>query len=729
MRFTRILIRRSPNWRRSVFQAAELCLLFESFSLGPPFEEFQKMADFGVFAKFARTWLCGQLRKRGLHQNVLRWLRFTGILIRRSPNWRRCVFQAAEFGLLFESFSLGPPFEEFQKMADFGVFAKFARTRLCGQLRKRGLRQNVLRWLRFTRILIRRSPNWRRSVFQAAELGLLFESFSLGPPFEEFQKMADFGVFAKFARTRLCGQLRKRGLRQNVLRWLRFTEILIRRSPNWRWSVFQAAEFGLLFESFSLGPPFIEFQKMADFGVFAKFARTRLCGQLWKRGLRQNVLRWLRFTGILIRRSPNWRRTVFQAAEFGLLFESFSLGPPFEEFQKMADFGVFAKFARTRLCGQLRKRGLRQNVLRWLRFTGILIRRSPNWRWSVFQAAEFGLLFESFSLGPPFEEFQKMADFGVFAKFARTRLCGQLRKRCLRQNVLRWLRFTGILIRRSPNWRRSVFQAAEFGLLFESFSLGPPFEEFQKMADFGVFAKFYRTRLCGQLRKRGLRQNVLRWLRFTGILIRRSPNWRWSVFQAAEFGLLFESFSLGPPFEEFQKMADFGVFAKFARTRLCGQLRKRGLRQNVLRWLRFTGILIRRSPNWRRSVFQAAEFGLLFESFSLGPPFEEFQKMADFGVFAKFARTWLCGQLRKRGLHQNVPRWLRFTGILIRRSPNWRRCVFQAAEFGLLFESFSLGPPFEEFQKMADFGVFAKFARTRLCGQLRKRGLRQNVLR
>ena len=196
------------------------------------------MANFGVFAKFARIRLCGQLRKRGLRQNVFRWLRFTRILIRRSPNWRRSVFQAAEFGLLFQSFSLDPPFEEIQKMDDFGVFAKFARTRLSGQLRKRGLRQNVLRWLRFTRTLIRRSPNQNRSFFQAAEFGLLFESFSPGPPFEEFQKMADFGVFAKFARTRLCGQLRKRGLRQNVLRWLRFTGILIRRSPNWRCSVF-----------------------------------------------------------------------------------------------------------------------------------------------------------------------------------------------------------------------------------------------------------------------------------------------------------------------------------------------------------------------------------------------------------------------------------------------------------------------------------------------------------
>ena len=127
-----------------------------------------------------------------------------------------------------------------------------------------------------------------------------------------------------------------------------------------------------------------------------------------------------------------------------------------------------------------------------------------------FKRPSSAFFLSHFPLVPPFEEFQKMADFGVFAKFARTRLCGQLRKRRLRQNVLRWLHFTGILIKRSPNWRRSVFQAAEFGLRFEAFSLGPPFEEFQKMADFGVFAKFARTRLCGRLRKRGFRLNVLR---------------------------------------------------------------------------------------------------------------------------------------------------------------------------------------------------------------------------
>ena len=43
------------------------------------------------------------------------------------------------------------------------------------------------------------------------------------------------------------------------------------------------------------------------------------------------------------------------------------------------------------------------------------------------------------------------------------------------------------------------------------------------------------------------------------------------------------------------------------------------------------------------------------------------------------------------------------------------RGVFGACEFGLLFERFSLGPPYEEFQKMADFGVFAKLAIARNC--------------
>ena len=58
-----------------------------------------------------------------------------------------------------------------------------------------------------------------------------------------------------------------------------------------------------------------------------------------------------------------------------------------------------------------------------------------------------------------------------------------------------------------------------------------------------------------------------------------------------------------------------------------------------------------------------------------------------------------------------------------------RQGVFGACEFGLIFERFSLGPPFEEFQKMADFGVFAKLAISRNCQDFKRRGFRHNVAR
>ena len=48
---------RAAVWQ-GVFGACEFCLLFERFSLGPLLEEFQKMADFGVFAKLAIARIC-----------------------------------------------------------------------------------------------------------------------------------------------------------------------------------------------------------------------------------------------------------------------------------------------------------------------------------------------------------------------------------------------------------------------------------------------------------------------------------------------------------------------------------------------------------------------------------------------------------------------------------------------------------------------------------------------
>ena len=116
-----------------------------------------------------------------------------------------------------------------------------------------------------------------------------------------------------------------------------------------------------------------------------------------------------------------------------------------------------------------------------------------------------------------------------------------------------------------------------------------------------------------------------------------------------------------------------------------------------------------------------------FWAFSLGPPLAKSQKMADLGLLGKFVITRLCGHLWRRSLQQNVPLWLHFKCILIRRWCDLRQGVFEARIVGLLFRAFSLGPPLAKSQKMADLGLLGKFVITRLCGHLWRRSLQQNV--
>ena len=113
--------------------------------------------------------------------------------------------------------------------------------------------------------------------------------------------MGDLGVLAAFVIARLCGHLWSRCLRQDVVRCLGFKRILIVRSS----SCFQALKVGLFFGPVSLGPPFGKSQKMGDLGVLAAFVIARLCGHLWSRCLRQDVVRCLGFKRILIVR---WRK-------------------------------------------------------------------------------------------------------------------------------------------------------------------------------------------------------------------------------------------------------------------------------------------------------------------------------------------------------------------------------------------------------------------------------------
>ena len=617
------------NLRQGVFEATIVGLLFWAFSLGPPLAKSQKMADLGVLGKFVITRLYGHFWSRGLQQNVFLWLHFKRIPIRRWCNLRQGVFEAPIVGLLFWAFSLGPPLAKSQKMADLGVLGKVVITGLYGHFWSRGLQQNVLLWLHFKCIAIRRWCNLRQGVFEAPIVSLHFWAFSLGPPLAKSKKMADLGVLGKVVITGLHGHFSSRGLTQNVLLWLHFKRIPIRRWCNLRKGVYEAPIFGLLFWAFSLGPPLAKSQKMADLGLLGKFVITGLYGHFWSRGLQQNGLLWLHFKRIPIRRWCNLRQGVFEAAIVGLFFWAFSLGPPFAKSQKMADLGVLGKFVITRLYGHFWSRGLKQNVLLWLHFKRIPISRWRNLRQGVYEAPIFGLLFWAFSLGPPLAKSQKMADLGVLGKFVITQLYGHFWSRGLQQNVLLWLHFKCIANRRWCNLRQGVFEAPIVSLLFWAFSLGLPLAKSQKMADLGVLGKVFITGLYGHFWSRGLQQNVLLWLHFKRIPIRRWCNLRKGVFEAPIVGLLFWAFSLGLPLAKSQKMADLGVLGKFVITRLYGHFWSRGLQQNVLLWWHFKLIPIRRWCNLRQGVYEAPTVGLLFWAFSLGPPLANSQKMAD----------------------------------------------------------------------------------------------------
>ena len=318
-----------------------------------------------------------------------------------------------------------------------------------------------------------------------------------------------------------------------------------------------------------------------------------------------------------------------------------------------------------------------------------------------------------------------MADLGLLGKFVITRLYGHLWRRKLQQNVPLWLHFKSILIRRWCDLRQGGFEARIVGLLFWAFSLGPPLAKSQKMADLGLLGKFVITWLYGHLWRRKLQQNVPLWLHFKCILIRRLCHLRQGVFEARIVGLLFWAFFLGPPLAKSQKMADLGLLGKFVITRLYGHLWRRKLQQNVPLWLHFKCILIRRWCDLGQGVFEARIVGLLFWAFSLAPPLAKSQKMADLGLLGKFVITRLYGHLWRRKLQQNVPLWLHFKCILIRRWCDLRQGGFEARIVGLLFWAFSLGPPLAKSQKMADLGLLGKFVITRLYGHLWRRKLQQ----
>ena len=178
-----------------------------------------------------------------------------------------------------------------------------------------------------------------------------------------------------------------------------------------------------------------------------------------------------------------------------------------------------------------------------------------------------------------------------------------------------------------------------------------------------------------------------------------APGCFWSPYNRPTFLSIFPWSPLAPPLEKSQKMADLGPVGKFVITQLHGHLWRRKLQQNVPLWLHFKCILIRRWCDLRKGVFEARIVGLRFWAFSLGPPLAKSQKMADLGLRGKFVITRLHGHLWRRSLQQNVPLWLHFQSILIRRWCDLLQGVSELRIVSLRFEHFPLVPPWKNLRK------------------------------
>ena len=75
---------------------------------------------------------------------------------------------------------------------------------------------------------------------------------------------------------------------------------------------------------------------MGDLGVLTEFVIARLCGNLWSRSFRQDVVRCLGFKRILIVRSDHLRRAVFKPLKSAFFSGQFPLVPPLENLRKWA---------------------------------------------------------------------------------------------------------------------------------------------------------------------------------------------------------------------------------------------------------------------------------------------------------------------------------------------------------------------------------------------------------
>ena len=75
---------------------------------------------------------------------------------------------------------------------------------------------------------------------------------------------------------------------------------------------------------------------MSDLGVLAAFVIAGLCGHLWSRCCRQDIVRCLGFNRILIVKSDHLPRAVLKPLKLACFSGQFPLVPPLKNLRKWA---------------------------------------------------------------------------------------------------------------------------------------------------------------------------------------------------------------------------------------------------------------------------------------------------------------------------------------------------------------------------------------------------------
>ena len=112
---------------------------------------------------------------------------------------------------------------------------------------------------------------------------------------------------------------------------------------------------------------------------------------------------------------------------------------------------------------------------------------------------------------------------------------------------------------------------------------------------------------------------------------------------------------------------------------------------------------------------EPARSAYFLSDFPLVPPMKNFKKWPILVSLRNWSLLGIPGTFRAAVCSTMLSNDCSYSAYELIEEEICGRVFLEPASSAYFLRDFSLGPPYEEFQKMADFGVFAKFVIARNC--------------